>query len=78
MANRKGAAERVAENVEKFHNPQEPGIFKDLRSDLVTVAVRIDPAFRARLEVHFRERGLKLGQGLRLALNEWASKEGIR
>jgi hypothetical protein len=77
MANTKGTAARIAENVEKFHNPQKPGTFKDLHSDLITVAVRIDPALRARLQRHFEERGLKLGQGLRLALSEWASTNRI-
>jgi len=77
MANRKRTEERIAENVERFHNPQKPGAFADRRSDLVTVAVRLDPGLRDRLQRHFEERGLKLGQGLRMVLSEWAREKQI-
>ena len=77
MANTKGTAERVAENVEKHHNPQKPGVFAGRGSDLVTVAVRLQPGLRTRLRKHFEAQGLKMGQGLRMALHQWAATNRI-
>ncbi len=53
----------------------DPIAESDMQPELISL--RVPGAWRARLKVHFKSRGLDFSNGVRLALSQYMEREGL-
>ena len=75
MAKSKTAINR--ENIEKDAAKRQVD-YSAFSNDTVPVGTRLTKHEKDVLQRHFKEKGLKLAQGIRMILSEYMSKERIR
>ena len=75
MAKSKTAINR--ENIEKDTATRKVD-YSAFSDDTVSVGTRLTKHEKDALQTHFRDKGLKLAQGIRMIISEYMSKERIR
>lgn len=72
-----GKADEARKALEKDQETRNID-YSSFESHMVSAGVRLPESDKRALERHFSERGLKLGQGLRMIIAEYMKRERIR